>query len=35
LTLMVTIWSIKPFKSLFAKDGALADWIFKIRNRGR
>ena len=24
LTIMVTIWSLKPFKALFAKDGALA-----------
>ncbi|WP_445404068.1 L-lactate permease [Acinetobacter vivianii] len=30
LTVMVTIWSVQPFKALFAKDGALADWIFKI-----
>lgn len=31
LTLMVTIWSIKPFKSLFAKDGALQDWVISIK----
>lgn len=30
LTVMVTIWSIKPFKDLFGKDGALKDWVFKI-----
>ena len=30
LTVMVTIWSIKPFKALFAKDGALEHWIFKL-----
>lgn len=30
LTVMVTIWSIQPFKALFAKDGALAGWIVKI-----
>lgn len=30
LTVMVTIWSIQPFKALFAKNGALADWMFKI-----
>lgn len=30
LTAMVTVWSIKPFKSLFAKDGTLADWVIKI-----
>lgn len=31
LTAMVTIWSIKPFKSLFAKDGALEDWVISIK----
>ena len=31
LTVMVTIWSIKPFKSLFAKDGALQDWVISIK----
>lgn len=31
LTAMVTVWSIKPFKSLFAKDGALHDWIIAIK----
>ena len=31
LTAMVTIWSIKPFKSLFAKDGALQDWVISIK----
>jgi L-lactate permease len=25
LTVMVTIWSVKPFKDLFTKDGALHD----------
>ncbi|MDO4230693.1 MAG: L-lactate permease [Lautropia sp.] len=30
LTAMVTIWSIKPFKALFLKDGALADWVINI-----
>ncbi|MBJ9986089.1 L-lactate permease [Acinetobacter sp. S40] len=30
LTAMVTLWSIKPFKDLFAKGGALEHWIFKI-----
>lgn len=30
LTVMVTIWSVKPFKALFAKDGALEHWIFKL-----
>jgi L-lactate permease len=30
LTVVVTIWSVQPFKALFAKGGALADWIFKI-----
>lgn len=28
LTVMVTIWSLKPFKALFAKGGALYDWVF-------
>ncbi|WP_291356117.1 MULTISPECIES: L-lactate permease [unclassified Acinetobacter] len=31
LTLMVTIWSIKPFKDLFAKDGALYDLVISIK----
>ncbi|WP_171264756.1 L-lactate permease [Acinetobacter sp. ANC 4558] len=31
LTVMVTIWSIKPFKDLFAKDGALHDLIIAIK----
>ena len=30
LTVIVTIWSIKPFKSLFDKGGALAGWVFKF-----
>jgi lactate permease len=30
LTVLVTIWSIKPFKSLFDKGGALASWVIKI-----
>lgn len=30
LTVMVTIWSIAPFKRLFAADGALASWVVKI-----
>ena len=30
LTVMVTIWSIAPFKKLFAADGALASWVIKI-----
>lgn len=30
LTVMVTIWSIKPFKDLFAKGGALQDWVISI-----
>ncbi|MCD7098536.1 L-lactate permease [Stenotrophomonas sp. MMGLT7] len=30
LTVMVTIWSVKPFKALFAKDGALAHWVLNI-----
>ena len=31
LTAMVTIWSIQPFKALFAKDGALADFVISIK----
>ncbi|OTG69179.1 L-lactate permease [Acinetobacter sp. ANC 4470] len=31
LTVMVTIWSIKPFKDLFAKGGALSDLVFSIK----
>lgn len=30
LTVMVTIWSIAPFKRLFAADGPLASWVVKI-----
>lgn len=31
LTAMVTVWSIKPFKDLFAKGGALQDWVISIK----
>lgn len=31
LTAMVTVWSIKPFKDLFVKDGALSDLVFSIK----
>ena len=31
LTVMVTIWSIKPFKDLFAKGGALNDLVISIK----
>lgn len=31
LTAMVTVWSIKPFKDLFAKDGALHDLVISIK----
>ena len=31
LTVMVTIWSVKPFKDLFAKDGALHDLVISIK----
>ncbi|MDM1246338.1 L-lactate permease [Acinetobacter sp. R933-2] len=31
LTAMVTIWSIQPFKALFAKDGVLADLVISIK----
>ena len=30
LTVMVTIWSVAPFKRLFAADGPLASWVVKI-----
>lgn len=30
LTAMVTIWSIRPFKALFAAGGALEHWVLKI-----
>ena len=30
LTVMVTIWSIAPFKRLFAAKGPLADWVISI-----
>lgn len=31
LTAMVTVWSIKPFKDLFIKDGALSDFVISIK----
>ncbi|ALD03113.1 L-lactate permease [Acinetobacter sp. TTH0-4] len=31
LTAMVTIWSVKPFKDLFIKDGALHDLVISIK----
>lgn len=31
LTVMVTIWSVKPFKNLFTKDGALHDLVISIK----
>ena len=31
LTVMVTIWSVKPFKDLFTKDGALHDLVIAIK----
>lgn len=30
LTATVTLWSIPPFKSLFAKGGAMYDWVFTV-----
>lgn len=30
LTIMVTIWSLKPFKALFASGGALSSWVVNI-----
>lgn len=31
LTVMVTIWSVKPFKDLFTKEGALHDLVISIK----
>ena len=31
LTVMVTIWSVKPFQDLFTKDGALHDLVISIK----
>ncbi|WP_343554086.1 L-lactate permease [Pantoea sp.] len=30
LTATVTLWSIPPFKALFAKGGAMYDWVFTV-----
>ena len=30
LTAFVTLWSVAPFKKLFAADGALQDWVLKL-----
>ena len=30
LTATVTLWSVPPFKALFAKNGPLADWVFNV-----
>lgn len=30
LTATVTLWSLKPFKALFAKGGALEDWVLSL-----
>lgn len=30
LTATVTLWSIPPFKALFAKGGVLSDWVFSV-----
>ena len=30
LTAMVTVWSIKPFKALFAAGGPLEHWVLKL-----
>ncbi|WP_449468085.1 L-lactate permease [Stenotrophomonas humi] len=30
LTAMVTLWSIKPFKALFASGGSLESWVMKL-----
>ncbi len=34
LTLVVTIWSVAPFKRLFAKGGALEHWVFTVEVPG-
>ncbi|MET0288503.1 MAG: L-lactate permease [Pseudoxanthomonas sp.] len=34
LTVMVTIWSVKPFKALFAKGGALESWVLAMHVPG-
>ncbi|XNM61875.1 L-lactate permease [Escherichia coli] len=33
LTATVTLWSIPPFKALFASGGALYEWVIKFRCR--
>lgn len=30
LTAIVTLWSIPPFKALFAKGGVMYDWVFSV-----
>ncbi|HPY41160.1 MAG TPA: L-lactate permease [Thiolinea sp.] len=30
LTVVVTIWSLKPFKAMFGKDGLLESWVVKV-----
>lgn len=30
LTAMVTVWSLKPFKAMFGKDGLLESWVIKV-----
>lgn len=30
LTVLVTIWTLKPFKAMFAKDGAMESWVFQF-----
>ena len=34
LTVVVTIWSVAPFKRLFAKGGALEHWVFTVEVPG-
>lgn len=34
LTALVTLWSIKPFKALFAAGGALEGWVLKLQVPG-
>ncbi|OHX18660.1 L-lactate permease [Chromobacterium amazonense] len=34
LTALVTVWSVKPFKALFGKGGALEGWVWKLHVPG-
>lgn len=30
LTVLVTIWTLKPFKAMFAKEGVMESWVFQF-----